>query len=50
VTSGSNTVTFKQDGRTYTVSGYTARDGYSRAAGLGTVNGQYLIPELARLG
>jgi subtilase family serine protease len=50
VTSGSNTVTFKQDGRTYTVSGYTARDGYSRAAGVGTVNGQYLIPELARLG
>ena len=50
VTSGSNTVTFKQGGRMYTVSGYTARDGYSRAAGLGTVNGQYLIPELARLG
>ncbi|HXL95079.1 MAG TPA: S53 family peptidase [Streptosporangiaceae bacterium] len=49
VTSGSNTVTFKQGGRTYTISGYTARDGYSRAAGVGTVDGQYLIPELARL-
>jgi len=50
VTSGNNTVTFKQGGRTYTVSGFKARAGYSRAAGVGTIDGQYFIPELARLG
>jgi subtilase family serine protease len=50
VTSGSNTVTFKQSGHKYTVRGFTARKGYSRAAGVGTIDGQYFIPELARLG
>jgi len=50
VTSGNNTVTFKQGGRTYTVRGFKARGGYSRAAGVGTIDGQYFIPELARLG
>jgi subtilase family serine protease len=50
VTSGSNTVTFKQSGHRYTVRGFTARKGYSRAAGVGTIDGQYFIPELARLG
>jgi subtilase family serine protease len=50
VKSGGNTVTFRQGGRTYTVHGFKARDGYSRAAGVGTIDGQYFIPELARLG
>jgi subtilase family serine protease len=49
VTSGNNTVSFKQSGRTYTVRGYQARDGYSRAAGVGTIDGQYFVSELARL-
>lgn len=47
VTSGNNTVTFTQGGRTITVSGYSARHGYSMAAGLGTIDARYLVPELA---
>jgi subtilase family serine protease len=50
VKSGNNTVTFEQRGHRYTVHGFAARDGYSRAAGVGTIDGQYFIPELARLG
>jgi subtilase family serine protease len=50
VTSGNNTVSFKQHGHLYTVRGYKARGGYSRVVGVGTINGQYFIPELARLG
>jgi subtilase family serine protease len=50
ITSGSNTVTFPQNGHTYTVHGYTARNGYSRVAGVGTINAQYFVPELAQLG
>jgi subtilase family serine protease len=50
VTSGDNSVQFSQSGHTYHVRGYTARDGYSRAAGVGTVNAQYFVPELAKLG
>jgi subtilase family serine protease len=49
VTSGNNTVSFRQGGRTRTVRGFSARSGYSLAAGLGTVNAAYLVPELARL-
>jgi subtilase family serine protease len=48
VTSGNNTVSFRQGGRTRTVSGYSARSGYNLAAGLGTVNAGYFVPELAR--
>ena len=44
VASGDNTVSFS--GRT--VHGYTVRHGYNLVTGLGTVNGQYLVPELAR--
>jgi subtilase family serine protease len=44
VASGNNTVSFS--GRT--VHGYSVRHGYNLVTGLGTVNGQYLIPELAR--
>jgi subtilase family serine protease len=50
ITSGNNTVTFPQNGASYTVRGYTARNGYSRVAGVGTINAQYFVPELARLG
>jgi subtilase family serine protease len=49
VKSGNNTVSFRQGGRNHTVRGFGARSGYNLAAGLGTVNGQYLVPELARL-
>lgn len=50
VTSGNNTVSFRQGGSTHTVAGFSARAGYSLAAGLGTVDAAYLVPELARLG
>ena len=46
VASGNNTVTF---GST-TVHGYTVKNGYNLVTGLGTINGQYFVPELARLG
>jgi subtilase family serine protease len=49
VRSGNTTVSFRQSGRSYTVHGFGARAGYNLAAGLGTVNGQYFVPELARL-
>jgi subtilase family serine protease len=51
VTSGNNTVTFKQNGKWYTVKGFSASSGgsYSLATGVGTVNGLYFVPELAKL-
>jgi subtilase family serine protease len=51
VTSGNNTVTFKQNGKWYTVKGFSASPdgGYSMAAGVGTVNALYFVPELAEL-
>ena len=49
VTAGNNTVSFRRGGRTVTVRGFSARSGYSLAAGLGTVNGASFVPELARL-
>jgi subtilase family serine protease len=51
VTSGNNTVTFKQNGKWYTVKGFSASSdgGYSLAAGVGTVNALYFVPELAEL-
>jgi len=49
VTSGNNTVSFTQDGRSDTVHGYTAGPGYDLASGLGTVNGALFVPELASL-
>jgi subtilase family serine protease len=49
VRSGNTTVSFRQSGRSHTVHGFGARAGYNLAAGLGTVNGQYFVPELARL-
>jgi subtilase family serine protease len=50
VTAGNNSVEFTQDHHTYRVHGYTARDGYSRAVGVGTIDAQYFVPELAKLG
>jgi subtilase family serine protease len=47
VTSGNNTVTFVQNGKTATIKGFTARAGYSLVDGVGTVNGWYLAYELA---
>ena len=46
ISGGNNTVSF--GGRT--VHGYTVRHGYNLVTGLGTINGQYFVPELARLG
>jgi subtilase family serine protease len=47
VTRGNNTATFTQDGRLYTVPGFTARRGYDLVSGVGTVNAAYFVPELA---
>src|SRR5271156_714352 len=49
VTKGNNPVSFTQDGREQTVTGFAARPGYDLATGLGTVNAPYFVPELARL-
>ncbi len=49
VTSGNNTVSFTQNHHLYTVHGFSARHGYSLAAGVGTVNGALFVPELASL-
>jgi subtilase family serine protease len=47
ITIGNNTVSFTQDGKLYTVKGYTAVKGYDLASGLGTVNGAKLVAALA---
>ena len=47
VTSGNNTVTFTQNGHTYTIAGYRAKRGYNLASGLGTVNAALFVPALA---
>ena len=47
VTSGNNTVSFTQDNKLITVRGFSARRGYSTVAGVGTVNAQFFVPELA---
>jgi subtilase family serine protease len=49
VTSGSNTVSFGQGGRQDTVRGFAARPGYDLASGVGTVNAEYFVRELAFL-
>jgi subtilase family serine protease len=49
VTSGNNTVSFTQNGQDDTMQGFSARPGYSLAAGVGTGNGALFVPELARL-
>jgi subtilase family serine protease len=47
VTSGNNTVEFLQGGHWHTIRGFSARAVYSLAAGVGTVDGRYFVPELA---
>ncbi len=49
ITRGNNTVSFFQQGKTYTVKGWNAVPGYDLASGLGTVDGQYFVRELAAL-
>jgi subtilase family serine protease len=48
VRSGNNTVSFRQGGKRHTVRGYGARVGYNLATGVGTINAQLFVPELAR--
>ncbi len=50
VTSGNNTVSFSQGGAVRTVPGFSARPGYDLASGLGTIDAQYFVPELAAAG
>jgi subtilase family serine protease len=50
VTLGSNTVSFTQAHALHTVTGYHAEPGYDLATGVGTVDAQYFVPELAALG
>ena len=47
ITIGNNTVTFTQNGRTYTVPGFDAVPGYDMASGLGTVDAAKLVYALA---
>lgn len=47
VTTGGNTVSFQQDGRTVTVRGYPAGPGYDLVTGAGTIDAARLVPELA---
>jgi hypothetical protein len=42
-------VSFAQGGREQTVRGFTARPGYDLATGVGTVNAEYFVRELAFL-
>jgi subtilase family serine protease len=49
VTSGNNTVSYIQGGHEHTVTGFSARPGYDLASGVGTVDAQYFVPELAQL-
>jgi subtilase family serine protease len=49
VTSGNNSVSFRQGGHLYKVRGFTARPGYDLASGVGTVNAPDFVRELARL-
>ena len=49
VTKGNNTVSFRQNGKTYTVRGWDAVAGYDLASGLGTVNADVFVRKLAAL-
>lgn len=49
VTKGNNTVTFTgPNGKPFRLNGYQARRGYDLITGVGTVDGAFLIPELAK--
>jgi len=47
ITKGNNSQTFTQNGRRYTVHGFSARKGYDLVTGVGTVDAPYFVPELA---
>jgi len=49
VTRGDNTVSFQQNGKTYTVHGWDAVRGYDLASGLGTVNASVFVRKLAAM-
>jgi subtilase family serine protease len=46
VTSGNNSVTFKQGGAVHTVHGFRAKPGYDLTTGIGTINAALFVPEL----
>ncbi len=49
ITSGDNTVTFHQNGKSYTVRGWNAVRGYDLSSGLGTVNASVFVRKLAAM-
>jgi len=49
VTKGGNTVSFKQGGKTVTVSGYRAGPGYSLVTGVGTIDAARFVDDLRAL-
>lgn len=48
VTQGDNTVSFTQDGKLQTVTGFSALPGYDLASGVGTIDAAKFVPELAK--
>lgn len=48
VTIGDNTVTFTQNGQSFTVEGFPAVRGYDMSTGWGTIDAAKFVPELAR--
>jgi subtilase family serine protease len=48
VTKGTNTVSFVQAGRHFTIRGFRARPGYDLVTGVGTIDAARFVPELAR--
>jgi subtilase family serine protease len=48
ITSGNNTEHFSQNGKRYTVHGFSAVAGYDLVSGVGTVDAPYFVPELAK--
>jgi subtilase family serine protease len=49
VLTGSNSQSFNQDGKEYSVSGFTAGPGYNLVTGVGTIDAESFVPELAKL-
>ena len=49
VTSGNNTVSFRQRGRLHTVHGFRAKRGYDLASGVGTIDAPLFVSELAKM-
>ena len=49
IVKGTNTVTFTQGGKSYTVQGWNAGRGYDLASGVGTINAHWFVLDLAAL-